>query len=268
MNYRAMTPTVNMHYGPPQAGGPIYINPNDLPLGSHTFKVQAYNMVGSGPWSEPSNVLTKAIAPFAPTSVAATAGVGRAYLHISGASDAGSPITGYTVTSSPGNITASVGAAQIVEIAGLARGTTYTFTAKAINAEGTSPASPASNSITTPTIPGAPTNVSVRAGNGEAAVAFTASASDGGSPVTGYDVYSRSGGSKRSTVAASGTASPITVKGLANGTAYTFTVTARNAVGSSPPAESPSVTPRDPKDEGSRPSKPDPGGTPRPGRPK
>src|SRR5262249_17951275 len=72
-----------------------------------------------------------------------------------------------------------------------------------------------------------------------ATVSFTAPASNGGSPITSYTVTASPGGA-----AASGSASPITVPGLNNGIAYTFTVTATNAVGTGPSSSpSNSVTP-------------------------
>ncbi|GHV50496.1 hypothetical protein FACS1894181_11120 [Bacteroidia bacterium] len=91
----------------------------------------------------------------------------------------------------------------------------------------------------TVTVPGAPANVSAIAGNGEAIVTFTAPASNGAT-ITGYTVTAVEDGTKTAT----GAASPITVSGLTNGTAYTFTVAATNSVGKSlPSAASNSVTP-------------------------
>ena len=60
-------------------------------------------------------------------------------------------------------------------------------------------------------------------------MAFTPPANTGGSPITGYTVMSNPAGG----VDANGgsTATTHTVTGLTNGTAYTFTVTATNAVG-------------------------------------
>lgn len=63
------------------------------------------------------------------------------------AEDGGSPITGYTATSSPGGITGT-GASSPVEVTGLTTATPYTFTVKATNAVGDSVASAASNSVT------------------------------------------------------------------------------------------------------------------------
>ena len=89
------------------------------------------------------------------------------------------------------------------------------------------------------TVPGAPTIGTATAGNAQATVTFTAPASDGGSPITGYRVTSSPGG-----ITATGAASPITVTGLTNGTAYTFTVAAQNAIGfSAESAAANSVTP-------------------------
>jgi uncharacterized protein (TIGR02145 family) len=89
------------------------------------------------------------------------------------------------------------------------------------------------------TVPVAPTSPIATAGNAQATVSFTAPASTGGSAITGYTVTSKPGG-----FTASGAASPLTLTGLSNGTSYTFTVAATNALGNSVASEaSEEVTP-------------------------
>src|SRR5208337_1342780 len=157
------------------------------------------------------------------------------------ASNGGSAITGFTVTSNPGGITGQ-GAASPISVTGLTNGTAYTFTVTAANAVGTGPASSPSNQVTpsaSATVPDAPTIGTATAGNAQATVSFTPPASNGGSAITGYTVTSNPGG-----ITGQGAASPITVTGLTNGTAYTFTVTATNAIGTgSPSGSSNQVTP-------------------------
>ena len=94
------------------------------------------------------NTTSLATVPGAPTKVIATAGNAQATVSfLAPASNGGSPIISYTVTSSPGNITAT-GASSPITVSGLTYGTTYTFTVKATNAIGTGPASAPSNSVT------------------------------------------------------------------------------------------------------------------------
>ena len=93
------------------------------------------------------------------------------------------------------------------------------------------------------TVPGAPTIGIATGGNAQASVAFTAPASNGGSAITGYTAKAYAGGAATALTGA-GTASPITVSGLSNGTAYTFTVYATNSAGNSAESgQSNSVTP-------------------------
>jgi hypothetical protein len=97
-----------------------------------------------------------------------------------------------------------------------------------------------------PTAPGAPTGVTATAGNGQATVSWTTPSSNGGSAITGYTVtpYIGSVPQTPQTVLGSPPATSTTVPGLTNGTAYTFTVSATNAIGTGPAsAPSNSVTP-------------------------
>lgn len=123
---------------------------------------------------------------------------------------------------------------------------TFTITPTTVGTVTLTPSN--SGSLTNPTAltysataiaPGAPTSVSAVGGNAQATVSFTAPASNGGATITSYTVTS-----SPSNITASGSASPITVTGLTNGTPYTFTVTATNTAGTgSASASSNSVTP-------------------------
>ncbi len=91
------------------------------------------------------------------------------------------------------------------------------------------------------TVPTAPRTVKAVAGNASAAVSWSAPAGNGGSAITGYRVTASPGGKTCTSVRATA----CTVAGLANGTAYTFTVRASNIAGSGPvSARSAAVTPR------------------------
>jgi len=92
--------------------------------------------------------------------------------------------------------------------------------------------------------PGPPTTVTASAGDGQAIIEWSAPAFTGGQPITGYTVTSSPGART-----CSWTRGPLTctITRLTNGNAYTFTVTAANAVGTSAASSASSpVTPAAP----------------------
>ena len=108
--------------------------------------------------TQPSSSATiTATVPGLPSSATATAGDARATVEWSApAFTGGTPITGYTVTASPGGRTCTWTTGPLTcEITGLLNGTSYTFTVQAVNAIGAGAASSASNAAT-PSAPAAP----------------------------------------------------------------------------------------------------------------
>jgi Ca2+-binding RTX toxin-like protein len=128
-------------------------------------------------------------------------------------------------------------------VTGLPLGT-YTVQVRALNQFGAGPLSAESNLVTLVGLPGAPTGVVANRGNGSADVSWNAPASNGGSPITGYQVQVRTGTTVQRTVVLTGTATNTTITPLTNGTAYNFVVRTVTAGGvSAASAASNVVTP-------------------------
>lgn len=174
-----------------------------------------------------------AVAPDPPTNVQATGSPGQASVSWSApTNNGGSDIVGYKVSWNGGS---KIATSTSTTITGLNNGTTYTFTVIAVNTVGDSTGAN-SNSIFLASSPDPPTGVSAVRGNGQASLSWSAPANNGGVSITDY-LVTYNGGSTTT----GGTS--ITITGLSNGTPYTFTVSARNSVGSSLGTNSNSVTP-------------------------
>ncbi|MFM7819584.1 MAG: fibronectin type III domain-containing protein, partial [Actinomycetota bacterium] len=99
----------------------------------------------------------------------------------------------------------------------------------------------------TPEAPTAPLNVRASAGDSSATINWLAPSSNGYSAITGYTATSSPGAK---TCTTTGSLSCV-VRGLTNGTSYTFTVTATNAIGTSVPSSpSEAVVPAADNDNG------------------
>lgn len=202
---------------------------------SYSFTVRAANAAGLGPESLRSNFVIPVGPPDAPAGVqAAVGGVAAARVTWSAGANGGKPLTGYTVTSSPGGQAVAVAApATSVLITNLTVGTAYTFTVTATNQIGTGPASPPSNSLVAATYPGAPTNVTAVEEGGNLRVTWTPPASDGFSPLQAYQIFINPFGADAAKFVGGGTTS-LSIGGIPLGVEVSFAVQAINAVGGGP----------------------------------
>ncbi len=210
------------------------------------FTVVAINAVGESASSLPSQYVTPASVPNAPTSVVAVSKDGSAQVSwVAPTNNGGSSVLDYTATASSGQ-TATV-AVSPTTVTGLANGNAVTFTVRARNAQGSSVSSAVSN-VVTPAPPAAsvnaptsPTNAAVTVGavSGQATLSWAVPVNVGSSAVTGYTVtrngVDSTGASFPAVTVAASNLSYVFSK-LVVGSTYTLTVSAVNAAGSSTPS--------------------------------
>ena len=192
---------------------------------------------------------TPAARPGAPTGLTAIAGNGQVTLSWTApASDGGSQVSGYNVFD--GTTTDLSRSAPVTNVTGttvtlpaLTNGTTYYFQVAAVNTAGQGPLSDEVSAVPV-TVPGAPTGLTAKPGNAQVTLSWTAPASNGGSKVSGYDLYvgttaDLSGNAPVARV----TGTVVTVTNLINGTRYYLGVTAVNRVGEGRPSNEVSAVP-------------------------
>jgi hypothetical protein len=116
---------------------------------SYTFTVLPQNAVGNGVWSSASNSIVPTSVPWPPLNAAASpANFGATVSWSAPSYDGGTPVTGYTISTTPGGGTTSVGpSARSVSVPSLNPSTTYSFTVMAVNVNGNSAASNTTSGI-------------------------------------------------------------------------------------------------------------------------
>ena len=223
----------------------------------YTFEVRAVSDNGAGP---PSNQDTRTYdAPSTINEIRTTLGDGSITLEWDTPASNGRRITHYqyavigvregesphTVVA-PRTLPGSTGDTTSVTLTGLTNGMPHSVALGAVNAVGTG--SPNwTEDVVPATGAAAPTDLAAEPGDGSVTLSWTAPASDGGSPVTGYSYQQKEGtGNYGTWTEAAATAvetTEHTVTGLTNGTVHTFRVRAETSAGSGAASAEASATP-------------------------
>ena len=212
---------------------------------------------GSGMSTTTTSTTSTTVAPTAPATIAGLtasdisggSGSGAIRLSFATPNDNGSPITSYKVyrtvsgsTSVFATVSASTGP---LDITGLTRGTSYTFSVSAVNGAGEAPSR--SNSATeTPAAlePDQVTDLATTAGYGSITLSFTAP-SDNGAAISSYKVYRTVSGVDTLFTTHSGASGPIAIEVLDPTVTYSFKVAAVNSIGEATKSSSASTSPND-----------------------
>jgi large repetitive protein len=208
---------------------------------SYVFRVAAVNAAGTGAYSgvsAPVTPVAPATTPDTPTAVTGTAGDAQVWLTWSApASDGGAPITDYVVQHSSNSGTSwttfadAVSTARWGWVTGLTNGTSYVFRVAAVNSAGTGSFSAVSAAVTPAGAPSAPTITSLTPGNASVTVAWSEPASNGGAPITAYEIeVVEAVGGTPYTVSVNAPTLSGYVGGMTNGVEYLVTVRALNGV--------------------------------------
>jgi hypothetical protein len=235
--YNGNNEGVIQHYEIPGSDGAIAVGPGSWPMFHH----------------DPSLAGTASALPdlgtVAPTGLTAQGGTGQVSLSWAAPVGTGSTPSGYNLYEGnrPGQMAATPvnGGTPLTgtafTVTGLATGTRYYFAVTALNAAGEgSPSNEASATTTGP--PGAPANLAVSAGTGQASLTWAPPPTNGGSPVTAYNVYMATSRTSRGALLATVTVPNYVATGLLNAKTYYFRVTAENAIGEGPASAQAAVT--------------------------
>jgi chitodextrinase len=227
--YNGNNEGVIQHYEIPGSDGAIAVGPGAWPMFHHDPAL-----------SGASSVLPD-LGTVAPTGLTAQGGTAQVSLSWTAPAGLGAPPTGYNLYEGtrPEQLPATPvnGATPLTgtsfTVAGLTAGTRYYFEVTAVNTGGEgAPSNEASATTTGP--PAAPGGLVATGGDGQASLSWAPPSSNGGSPVTGYNVYMSTVSGSRGPELTTVTATSYTAIGLADGTKYYFRVTAVNALGEGP----------------------------------
>jgi hypothetical protein len=147
------------------------------------------------------------------------------------------PITSYKIyingnSTSAGSSTADASGNATYTASSLSINTGYSFTVSAVSIDGEGAKSSAASATTSDLVPNAPAVTATVISSTQIDISFTASASNGGSAITSYDIYYNNGGLLLKTVTATAATSySYSVTGLTANTSYRYFVRGVNNAG-------------------------------------
>jgi titin len=198
---------------------------------TYFYSVSAHNANGEGPRSDtvsakPLNV------PSAPTAPSATASIGQMSVKWNPPyNEGGSPVSGYRIyrgTSASLLLFANDTDQTTFTDGGLSKGQTYYYQISAVNEVGEGPkCSVFQGTLASP--PGPLLDVQAVASASKVTLTWTAPAFNGGSPITGYNIY-RSVVPGQETILQTVTATTYQDLNLVNGVTYYYRISAANAI--------------------------------------
>ncbi len=222
---------------------------------SYEVQVRAVNENGESLWSPSANA-TPVAAPAAPAVPGLTPGDRQIEVAWSAPADNGAVIIDYDVQykltgasdTSWTELNPGTSVTLSATITGLNNGQSYQVRVRAENSvdKGGWSESASATPSPTPTAPDAPAAPTLTPGDSRLGVSWRVPGSDGGSPVTGYNVQYRpvtSPATSWTNYTFSGTWPSVTITGLANGQSYQVQVQAENSVDKGGWSESASATP-------------------------
>jgi fibronectin type 3 domain-containing protein len=225
-----------------------------LANGVYNYSVAARNIMGVGPFcaGQEVNISTEvAVAPSAPIGLTAVGNETLIYLAWSVPNnDGGSQITGYKVyrgtTYGSETFIQALGTQTFFHDELVSGGVNYYYKVSAVNAVGESPLSEGAvgSLLAPPTVPGPPRDLNVDNGSSYVQLTWNAPSSDGGSPVTGYNIYRNTNMDAAPVLLASvGDQLGYNDTTAINGITYHYRVSAVNVVGEGPLTEPEEATP-------------------------
>ncbi len=240
----------NLSYHDTVDAGTFSFNDTVLTNGqTYYYIVSAENGAGEGEFTEEANAMPVGL-PSSPGNLAAGAGDEQVTLSWdTPADDGGSDITGYRIYRGEvsGNLSYHYGVAgdiySYIDI-GLTNDQIYHYQVSAVNdvGEGDRSEEVSATPSSDMTIPSAPRNLQRSAGDEQVTLSWDPPAEDGGSDITGYNIY-RGTTSGSLSLHQSVSGSTYVDTGLTNDQIYYYQVSAVNGVGEGPLSTEVNVTP-------------------------